>query len=185
MQKTIKKYLKALHDRDKETANEIELKLESVGMDIFTIRLLAGSLCGPADDSCSRISVRINVTVSDSDVEEILYTAIGSSNYNWWCEGCNKVVTGKGDASADIGKYLTSGGVLEFAVRKPYEKDSDSKGIKYYDLTKKALTEALRGFLEEDGSVGIVACGRVNTSLITEEEADDILQMALFGYRVY
>ena len=130
------------------------------------------------------MNVKCDIRVDRENVVDFMKRAFRSGIYQTWCEGCNQI----GNDYIRLGKaeFLVKGGELEFAVRKPFEMDGDGREIRYYTLTLEkllgALGESISGFATGSFIGGMVS---MHTGQYTDNEAQEVLQEALFGEVIY
>ncbi len=123
--------------------------------------------------------VRLMVTKEDI-INIIEKETTDSGNYRTWCEGCNQVDNKDGLPKAE---FLAEGGELEYAVRKPFEMNGKLEDIRYYTLTRERLVAAVEEWIRDTCTIWSLN-GNVSEQM-TPDEADSIVQRALFGYEVY
>lgn len=129
-----------------------------------------------------KISIQYEIECSDQDIDDIMSAAL-DGGITYWCD-CAKVV---GDY---LGEYasdqISRGGKLKL---------HDAEENKWYELTKDNFIAGLKQFVqkrgfakdESNGHCGsmITDDGKLNMSKLDAEDADYIVQCALFGEVVY
>ena len=143
----------------------------------FAVRLLSG--VPPIDripDSDGRapryqISVSDTVDVTEEDISDIMTTALEGGITYW----CSRIETTGAHSELSIEERLAKGESLTL---------HDMKSEKPYTLTCAALLNGLRLFLN-DIPRSCVYNGKLDTSEIDADDADSIIQLAVFGRIVY
>lgn len=119
------------------------------------------------------LEVKINVTLTDEDIDDIMCTAL-EGGISYWC--CKAEVVGDylGEYASD---QISRGGALLL---------HDAEEDEVYELT---LEKLIKGFeLWVAGgydTYGAVCEGVVDTGEIDAEKADQICQLALFGEIIF
>lgn len=130
-----------------------------------------------------KVTIHYEFECTDEDIDDIMCTAL-EGGINYWCD--NAKVSG-----AYLGEYaneqISRGGMIRL---------HDSEEDKYYELTKDKFIEGLKQFMLEHnfrkdkfnghfGSVFVDKNGRIDASMIDADDADYIIQCAVFGEVVY
>lgn len=122
-----------------------------------------------------KISVKTDITVNQRDIDDIMVTAL-EGGITYWCDHA-EVVGGEylGEYASD---QISRGGALRL-----YDAEED----KQYTLTLPKLLKGLEAFIKWDrGAHEIVEpVGKIDTSKIDAEIADQIIQFALFDDIIY
>lgn len=143
----------------------------------FAVRFLSGTPPidrVPGSDgkaSIYQIPVLGTVDVTEEDISDIMTTALEGGIVHW----CGRVEMTGAHSKLSIEERLAKGESLTL---------HDMKSEKTYTLTCAALLNGLRLFLN-DIPRSCVYNGKLDTSEIDADDADSIIQLAVFGRIVY
>ena len=113
------------------------------------------------------MKIKIKIKVTNQDISDILVTAF-EGGINYWC---GKVETIKGSTNIDdIVEQITSGGAVIL---------HDSESEEYWTFGIKSFKRGLRAFLKKNN------LNEIDTGMIDADDADEIIQVGLFGKMVY
>lgn len=179
----VNEYAEAYRTGDEKTKNRIERGLRQCGMDKATLMVLVKDILqkrfiAEAFDMELKCSIRI----TKHDITTIVDMAIENTQFQKWCESCNQI--GANRLGLRRAEFIAEGGDLEFAVRKPFEQNGDGEDIVRYLLTREKLLRSLKDWIER-GSFACVHSGGIEVGIMQVQDADEIIQNALFGTVVY
>ena len=127
------------------------------------------------------IMVKVSVYLTDEDVADLMCTAIEGGIGYWAC------LDNTGDAfinapkeepvSETAAKIILNGGGVTFL--------EDEDRSQSWTLTLEKLLNGVKMFIEEDNRIGCVEGTRVEMAYIDANDADSIIQYALFGEQIY
>ena len=118
------------------------------------------------------IEIKYEVTYTQQDIDDILCSAL-EGGITYWCGEAEVVGEHLGDFASD---QISRGGILKL-----YDNEDDA----CYELTLEKFQKGLQKFLEERGKEVIDEHGALDTTELDANDADLIVQYALFGEVVY
>lgn len=113
------------------------------------------------------IQPSIRITLPQQDIDDIMVTALEGGICYW----CRKAEPVDGLLGAYACEQISRGGSLVL-----HDAESSDK----WELTREKFLDGIKLFLEESGSVRIEN-GRIDPGDIDADDADRIIQLALFG----
>lgn len=116
------------------------------------------------------LNINIKTQYKDEDIDDIMCTAL-EGGINYWCDRVEVVGEYLGDASEQISR----GGILKL---------HDSEEDETYELTLDKFLVGLAKVVGERG-LDVIYRGKIDPSNIDAEDADAIVQYALFGDIIY
>ena len=129
------------------------------------------------------INVNVGVVITETDIEDIMQTALFGINY--WADAVRHVGERKGD---DACEHIANGGELRIHLS---EGPITEGGPRWYTLNQKKMVQGIKQYLSdpETNTSDLLFYNGVRTELdpgdIDADAADLIVQYALFGEQVF
>ena len=117
------------------------------------------------------INIKLNIELSADAIDDIMCTAL-DGGISYWCRGVKAVGGCRGEYASE---QIARGGSLIL-----YDAESSDK----WKLTPEKFLNGFKKWLKESGIVCVVG-GHVDAAYIDADEADIIIQYALFGELVF
>ena len=120
--------------------------------------------------SIYQFTVQRTVTVSPEDIDDIMIAAL-EGGINYWCRQAIVVDKYLGEFASD---QISRGGILRLC---------DAESADTWELTREKFLDGLKLWAENGGTIN--RDGTLDTSEIDADDADQIVQYALFGEVVF
>lgn len=130
--------------------------------------------CGEplSEDKVMDFYVKQKLTITQQDIDDIVCSALeGGSTH--WCSGVDVVGEYLGEYASD---QISRGGTLIFHV---LEGDKDVK------LTLTKFLEGLQAYIASECKYDLITKGAIDTYKVHADDADGVIQYALFGDIIY
>jgi|GEM_PF-1185772 len=114
------------------------------------------------------LSITIDVTVMDEDIDDIMCTAL-EGGITHWCAEAEVVGDYLGEYASE---QISRGGVLKL---------HDAEGEDVYELDKAKFLKGLKEYIRYNSYAVMDTEGRIDAGNIDAEAADEIIQYAVFG----